>query len=159
MTSNWVEIRFDCLPLRSVTVLSVPADASPKYQAKCRRIEQAIERHGRHNTYYLHNATCVFHLTNLASVGMVEFSLEGTLFTDTEDRQTVRCDLDVSMSRETCDWLTEPVVAWFADSVSRAISVEFDRFIAAGDLERTRKRLESLQATTDSSGGFVGMYL
>jgi hypothetical protein len=65
----------------------------------------------------------------------------------------------VTLVRETCDWLTQPVVAWFHESVSKAVQLEFNRYIAAGDLEQTKKRIESLQARADQEGGFLGMYL
>ncbi len=87
--NRYVEITFDCLPLRSVTRLDVPIDASPKYQALCERIKQAIATHGTHNTYYLYNARCAFHLTNHPEVGSVEFSFEGTVMTDPGDQQTI----------------------------------------------------------------------
>ena len=61
--------------------------------------------------------------------------------------------------RETCDWLTEPVVAWFAQSVPFAVRVEFDRYIDAGDLKQTVERIERIQAASDQHGGFLGMYL
>lgn len=156
---SWVEIRFDCLPLRSIGEIRVPEDASPKFRAKCERIERAIRNHGRHNTYYLHNAVCAFHLTNRATEGLIEFSFEGTVFTNAEDDRTVHSDLDVQLVRETCDWLTEPVVEWFVESVRRAVAAEFDRFIEAGDLAKARQRLEALQAASDQSGGYLGMYL
>jgi hypothetical protein len=67
--------------------------------------------------------------------------------------------LEVELKRETCDWLTEPIVDWFKETVPRAVVVEFDRFIAAGDRDQTIKRIARLQAESDSRGGFVGMYL
>lgn len=157
--NRWVEITFDCLPLRSVPRLDIPIDASPKFRARCEAIKQAIERHGTHNTYHLYNARCVFHLTNDERVGMLEFRYEGTVFTDDADERTTRADLNVELVRETCDWLTEPIVEWFRQSVPRAVTVEFDRYIAAGDLAQAKERLERLQATTDASGGYVGMFL
>ena len=157
--SRWVEIKFDCLPLRSVGRLDVPIDASPTYQALCERIKQALENHGSHNTYYLYNARCVFHLANCAEIGMLEFKFEGVALTDSEDRRTEHCDLQVKLVSETCDWLTEPVVHWFAETVSRSVAVEFDRYIDAGDLQQAKERIEQIQAASDESGGFVGMYL
>ena len=59
--NRFVDITFDCLPLRSVTRLDIPIDASPKYQALCERIKQGIATHGTFNTYYLYNARCTFH--------------------------------------------------------------------------------------------------
>jgi hypothetical protein len=156
---RWVEISFDCLPLRSVGRLDIPLDASPKFRAQCERIKAAIEKHGAHNTYYLHHAECVFHLTNQPDVGMLQFSFEGTVFTDAMDQKTVRSDLAVELVRETCDWLTEPIVAWFSSSVAFAVEAEFDRYIAAGDLSKAVERIEKIRAASDESGGFLGMYL
>lgn len=156
---RYVEISFDCLPLRSICRLDIPLDASPKFRAKCERIKRAIETHGTLNTYYLHNAKCVFHLTNDPQIGLLEFDFEGTLTTDAADTATASSQFEVQLRRETCDWLTEPIVAWFHDSVSHSVRVEFDRYIAAGDLTRTKERLEKAQAEVDSRGGFVGMGL
>src|SRR5262245_39539464 len=130
--SDFVEIEFDCLPLRSVGRMDIPLDASPGFRARCERIKHAIETHGSHNTYYLYNARCIFHLTNHPDVGMLHYSFEGTALTDATDQKTERCDLTVKLERETCDWLTQPASNWLAESVIKAVEVEFDRFIAAG---------------------------
>lgn len=156
---RYVEIAFDCLPLRTITRLDIPIDASPKYRARCETLKRAIQTHGSFNSYFLHNAQCIFRLTNNDAVGMIEFRFEGTLLTDEKDQQTVRSDLEVELTRETCDWLTEPVVAWFKQSVVRAVEVEFDRFIAAGDLNKAVERVERIQSQSDQHGGYVGMYL
>ena len=157
--NQWVEISFDCLPLRSVSRLDVPMDASPKYIERCERIKRAMNEHGSHNTYFLYNAHCRFHVLNHEELGQLNFHFEGTLFTSANDCSAERCDLEVKLVEETCDWLTEPVVQWFLDTTSRAVLAEFDRYIAAGDLERTLKRMEKLQAQSEEAGGFVGMYL
>jgi hypothetical protein len=157
--SQYVDIEFDCLPLRSVGRLDIPIDASPKYRARCERIKHALDTHGSHNTYFLYNATCTFHLTNHDDLGMIQFSFEGTALTDDADRHTQRCDLEVKIERETCDWLTAPATAWLAESVVKSVEVEFDRFISSGDLAQTVARIAKLQAETDQRGGFVGMYL
>lgn len=157
--SQRVEIEFDCLPLRSVGRVDIPIDASPVFRDKCERIKRAMEKHGTHNAFYLHNASCTFFLTNQPDVGTIEFAFEGTVLTDESDRKTVHADLEVTLRRETCDWLTEPVVNWFQDSVKQAVKVEFDRYIAAGDLQQTLKRLEKLREESDKQGGFMGMYL
>jgi hypothetical protein len=157
--NHWVDITFDCLPLRMVVRMDVPIDASPKYQAFCQRVKAALEKHSTFNTYYLYNAACTYHLTNREDLGLIRFRFEGTVITDEEDRHAVRCDLDVELAAETCNWLTEPVVAWFRDGVRHAVAVEFDRYIEAGDLEQTKRRLQTLQAASDNAGGFVGMYL
>jgi hypothetical protein len=156
---RYVEITFDCLPLRSISRLDIPIDASPRYRARCERLKAAIETLGSHNTYYLYNAHCIFHLTNTAELGMLEFSFEGTVITDDDDQQSIDAQLDSKLERETCDWLTEPVVAWFKETVPRAVMAEFDRYIAAGDLEQAKRRIEALQAKADQSGGYMGMYL
>jgi hypothetical protein len=157
--NRWVEITFDCLPLRSVGRLDVPLDASPVFHSLCERIKAAIDRHGSFNTYYLYNARCVFHLLNRTDEGMIEFRFEGTLFTDSSDCKTERSDLTVELTRETCDWLKEPIVEWFRETCARAVCVEFDRYIEAGDLEKAKRRMEQLRAQADQSGGYMGMYL
>ncbi|HEX4129725.1 MAG TPA: hypothetical protein VHZ24_06755 [Pirellulales bacterium] len=159
MTAERVEIVFDCLPLRSVGRLDVPLDASPKFQAQCQRIKHALAKHGAHNSFYLHNATCAFYLTNDPHLGMIQFRFEGTVLTDAADQNTAHAHLDVTLERETCDWLTQPIVAWFAETVPRAVIVEFDRYIAAGDLQATLERMKRLEAETDAQGGYMGMYL
>lgn len=157
--NRWVEITFDCLPLRSVVRLDLPLDASPTYQAFCERVKAAIDKHGQFNTFYLYNGRCTYHLTNRADLGTIQFRFEGTVMTDQEDRRTVTCELDVSLSCETCGWLTEPIVEWLRETVLHSVGVEFERYIEAGDLERTRQRIEKLQAAADEAGGFIGMYL
>lgn len=157
--SRWVEIAFDCLPLRSVVRLDIPLDASPKFRARCERIKHAIEHHGSHNTYYLYNAACTFHLTNRENFGTLEFRYEGTVITDTSDMQALAADLEVELILETTDWLTAPVVEWFHQAVQHAVRAEFDRYIEAGDLQRTKDRLAKLQAELEQTGGHVGMYL
>jgi len=156
---RYVEITFDCLPLRSLGRVDIPLDASPKFRAKCERIKQALATHGTLNSYYLHNASCVFRLTNSPTLGMLEFDFEGTVLTDDADRTTRAADLAVDLKRETCDWLTEPVVAWFKESARRAVMAEFDRYIEAGDLNRTKERIAQNQAEMESRGGFLGMGL
>jgi hypothetical protein len=154
-----VEISFECLPLRSVGRMDIPLDASPRFRELCERIKQAIGRHGSHNSYFLHDAQCIFHLTNQPDVGTLEFRFQGTVLTDPQDRETIATDLDVTLIRETCDWLTEPVVAWFNETVSKAVQIEFNRYIFAGDLEQTKQRMAALQARADQEGGYLGMYL
>ena len=157
--NRWVEISFDCLPLRTVGRLDIPIDASPKYRQRCEAVKGAIDKHGSHNTYYLYNAECKFHLTNDSELGMIQFRFEGTALTDSTDLKTQRCDLEVELIRETCDWLTAPIVKWFEQSVSHAVAIEFDRYIAAGDLQAAKDRIARLQAETEQKGGYVGMYL
>jgi len=156
---RWVDITFDCLPLRSVTRLDVPLDASPGHRALVQRVKAAIKKHAAHNSYYLYRARCVYRLSNDDRVGMLEYRFEGTVMTDTDDRRADRADLQVELLSETCPWLTEPVVKWFEHTVPRSVLVEFDRFIEAGDLQQTQQRIEKLQSAADEAGGFLGMGL
>lgn len=157
--NNSIDITFDCLPLRSVGRFDVPIDASPEIVEFCKRLRLSSTKHGLHNTYYLHHARCVFHLTNDPQIGMVEFGFEGTVLTDTEDMKTLNCDLTVELRGEVCDWLTAAAVEWLTETVRRAVRIEFDRYIAAGDLHRTIERAQRLRAESDASGGFLGMGL
>ncbi|HEX4148842.1 MAG TPA: hypothetical protein VHY20_07635 [Pirellulales bacterium] len=142
-----------------MTRFDIPLDASPKFRARCQRIKSALETHGSHNTYYVYNASCTYHLTNSAELGMLQFAFEGTVLTGENDQTTVEASLEASLEHETCDWLTEPIVAWFRETVRHSVMVEFDRYIAAGDLALTLARVARLQAESDQQGGFLGMYL
>jgi hypothetical protein len=157
--SRWVEITFRCVPLRSIPSFSPPVDASAAVVSLYRNLRSALQKHGSHNSYFLHEGACIFHLANHEQIGTLEFGFEGTVLTDTEDLKTLQCDLEVQLVRETCDWLVAPVVDWFADSVREAVKIEFDRFIAAGDLDKTLQRMERLRAASDAGGGFLGMGL
>ena len=90
---------------------------------------------------------------------MLEFHFDGTVLTDAEDMNTRLCDLQVELAGEVCSWLTASATAWFFDSVREAVKVEFDRFIAVGDLEKTVERLEQLRKMSDAQGGFLGIGL
>jgi len=156
---RFIDITFDCLPLRTVGRLEIPLDASPVYRQRCERVKAALEKHGSHNSFFLYNARCIYHLTNNPELGRLEFRFEGTVITDDTDTKSVGADLAVELVSDTCDWLTEPIVRWFEISVQRAVLAEFDRYIAAGDLAKTRDRIEKAQAESDEAGGYVGMYL
>lgn len=157
--SESVTIRFDCVPLRSIARTDAPLDAPDDYRELFERVKAAIGKHGVHNTYYVYNGSCVFHLTNRPELGMLDFAFEGTVMTSPDDLVTQRTDLVVRLRSETCPWLSEPVVTWFHETVNQAVQVEFDRFIEAGDLQKAVDRIEKLQAETDNRGGFVGMGL
>jgi hypothetical protein len=154
-----VEISFECLPFRAVTRWSLPCDATPEVQGRCRRIHELATKHGLHNSFYLHDGRAVFHLTNDPSVGMLDFRFDGAVLTDAQDRKTVATDLAIRLEHDTCDWLVAPAVAWFHETVQRAIIVEFDRYIAAGDAARTRDRLERLELEMVAGKAFLGMGL
>lgn len=159
MKGQWVEIEFDCLPLRSVTRLDAPLDASPRYERFVADVKAAMQKHGTHNTYYLHRGTCCFHLTNATDRGEVAFAFEGTALTGQQDRKTRSVDLKVELLRETCGWLSQPIVEFFSETVQHAVLVEFDRYIQAGDLTKTEERMRKLAEQDELNDGFVGMYL
>ena len=154
-----VAIAFDCTPLRSVPRLDIPLDASPAYRVRLERMQKAVGRHGTRNTYYLTNGRCTFQFTNDPARGWVRFTFEGTVLTDDLDSRTIGSDLAIVLDKETCDWLTQPAVAWLTLSVKHALEVEFDRYIAAGDLSRALERLAKEQAASDAAGGYLGMNL
>ena len=166
--ARWVEISFDCVPLRTIARTDIPLDASPKLAAKMMRVKAAIEKHGTLNSYYLHNATCSFHFTNDPLHGMVQFSFEGVVMTDTNDLEARSADLKVELARETCGWINQTIVDWLNATVPQAVRrkrsgnqtmVEFNRYmreeqderraIEAGDLTVLRQsatgRMESIQ--------------
>ena len=156
---HWVEIQFDCLPLRSVVGMQIPDDASPKLAAKLERIQQALQQHGAHNSYYLHNASCRYHLTNDPLQGMIEFSFEGTVLTTSDDMQAQRVAIDACLHRETCSWLNQSIVDWLAETVQHSVLVEFNRYIRDGDLSKTLERMKQIERESEAAGGFVGMWL
>ena len=137
----------------------VPLDASPGYRARLERLQRAVGRHGTRNAYYLADGGCTFQFTNDPAIGWVRFRFEGTVLTDEADARTIGSDLEVELDGETCDWLTQPAVEWLRLSVKHAVEVEFDRYIAAGDLSRALERLAREQAASDAAGGFLGMNL
>jgi hypothetical protein len=157
--NRWVDIAFRCLPLRSVPCFAPPVDAPQEMVDLYRNLRGAVQKHGLHNTYYLHDGKCVFHLTNDEQIGTIEFAFAGTVLTDAADMHTLRSDLEVELTGEVCEWLVAPVVDWLAESVREAAKVEFNRFIAAGDLDKTVERLQQLQAESDAHGGFLGAWL
>jgi hypothetical protein len=157
--NHTVDITFECLPLRSVGRFDFDLDAAPELIDFSMRLRTAAAKHGLYNTYYLHNAHCVFHLTNDEQIGTVDFVFEGTVLTDENDLKTLHCDMQVDLQGEVCDWLTAAAVEWLTETVRQAVRVEFDRYIAAGDLQRTIARVEKLRAESDARGGFLGMGL
>ena len=157
--NQWVEIAFDCLPLRSVSRFDAPLDADQSTHEKAKRIKAAVETHGSHNTYYLHNADCVFHFTNDKSKGRVEFAFEGVVCTCPKDQTAVSASLSIDLRKEDCSWLNQAIVDWLKETVQHAVLVEFNRFIEAGDLRRTADRIAALEREMEDRQGFVGMYL
>jgi hypothetical protein len=154
-----VAITFECTPLRSVPRLDIPLDASPVYRARLERMQRAVAAHGTRNAYYLTAGGCTFRFTNDPALGWVRFRFEGTVLTDDPDAKTIGSDLEIALEQETCDWLTQPAVEWLRLAAKHAVEVEFDRYIAAGDLSRALERLAREQAASDAAGGYLGMNL
>jgi len=151
-----VEIAFDCLPLRSVGRVDVPLDASPAFRARCERLQQAIATHGAENSYFLYNAHCTYRLANSSIENMLRFTFDGIVVTDRSDCKSVRADLRIELAAETCGLMTTDVLAWFQHAVERAVLIEFDHFIAAGQLEERVRQLGSVDSIADVSD-FSGM--
>jgi hypothetical protein len=154
----YVEIAFDCLPLRSVGRTDVPLDASPLFRARTEHLKREIEKHGTENAYFLYNAHCIYRLANSDIEGMLRFEFEGTLLTDRSDRKAEQADLEIALVAETCGGVSGEVLSWLKRNVESAVLIEFDRVIAAGHLERRVEELDGLNQLADLAG-FAGMNL
>jgi len=152
----YIDIAFDCLPLRSVGRVDVPLDASPAFRARCERLQQAIDTHGTQNAYFLYNTRCVYRLANSDIDNMLRFSFDGTLLTDRSDCKADRADLTIELTAETCGSMSPDVLAWFRRVVERAVLIEFDHFIAAGRLAERVTQLGQVNSITDITD-FAGM--
>ena len=148
----WVEVAFDCLPLRSVGRLDVPLDASNLFRQRAERIKAAIEAHGTERAYYLYNARCVYHFANSEVDGVCRFEFDGVVRTDAGDRKCDETLLEVRLVSETCGGPPPAVEAWLADRVRQAVPIEFDRFIAAGQLAARRDQLGEGGDLSDVAG-------
>jgi hypothetical protein len=155
---NAVDIAFDCLPLRSVSRVDVPLDASPAFRARCEHLKQAIDAHGSENAYFVYNAHCVYRLANSDIDGMLRFKFEGTVITDRSDAKAQRAELAVQLVGDTCGGLPDEVIEWFSSMVERAVLIEFDRFIAAGSLAARVDQLGQVSELA-SLADFAGMNL
>ena len=153
-----VEITFDCLPLRSVGRLDVPIDASPVFRTRYEHLTAALEKHGPERTYFLYDARCVFRLANSEIEGMLRFEFEGIVRTDASDLLTEHVDLVVSLASETCGGVPPAVLSWWQQRVEKAVGIEFDRFIAAGQLTQRTTDLGQIERLSELTG-FSGMNL
>jgi hypothetical protein len=151
-----VDIEFDCLPLRSVGRVDVPLDASPAYRQRCERLKQAIDAYDNQNAYFLYNTQCTYRLANSEITNMLRFTFDGTVLTDRSDYKADRADLDVQLTAETCGGVPPAALQWLRGVVRRAVLVEFDRFIAAGQLAERVQELGDIE-TLSSVSGFAGM--
>jgi hypothetical protein len=151
-----VEIAFDCLPLRSVGRLDVPLDASESFRRRAEDIKAALSEFGPERTYYLYNAHCVFRFSNSEFDGVCRFEFEGVVRTDAGDRICQESLVDPRLMSETCGGIPPEVQSWLAQQVRHAVRVEFDRFIAAGQLDEASRRLGA-SADLATLGGLSGM--
>jgi len=157
--AGYVDVSFACIPLRSVGRFDPPLDATEQQRSLYVQLRRAVNSHGAHNAFFLCNAKCVFHFANHETLGMVHFAFQGTVLTDAEDSKAVGSDLHVELQSETCPWLTSEAVGWLKETVERAVRIEFDHYIAAGDLQKTIDRLRHLDAEVEATGGYLGMGL
>src|SRR3954447_7808715 len=151
-----VDIAFECLPLRSVARVDVPLDASPAFRARCERLQQATEAHAGENAYFLYNTRCTYRLANSDIENMLRFSFDGTLLTDRSDWKAEHADLNVILTAETCGGVPTAAMDWLRSIVTRAVLIEFDRFIADGQLGDRIKQLGSVDSINDVAD-FAGM--
>jgi hypothetical protein len=155
MSQN-VEISFSCIPLRSVGRFDPPLDATEQQRGLWTQLHRALNTHGAHNAFFLYNARCVFYFANDPMRGTVHLAFQGTVLTDAEDRKTVGSDLQIELRAYTCPQLTAEVLKWFQETVSQSVRIEFDHYIAAGDLQKTIDRLQHLDAEIEASQGYLG---
>jgi hypothetical protein len=146
--ADYVDIAFDCVPLRTVAQLRPPLDASPEYRRRCERVASAIAQYGAARTYLLENAHCTFHLANSQVAGMVRFEFSGIVRTDASDARAEHVELEVHLAAETCDGVPEAARSWLADQVQRAVILELDRYLAAG---------RAVPGTPDDAVGNAGL--
>jgi hypothetical protein len=151
-----VDIEFDCLPLRSIGRVDVPLDASPTFRARCERLQRAIEAHNGRNAYFLYNTQCIYRLANSEIDNILRFTFDGTLLTDLSDCKAEKAELEIALASETCGGVPPAALEWLRGVVERAVVVEFDRFISAGQLAA---RIAELGAVENAGTicGFAGM--
>jgi hypothetical protein len=151
-----VEIAFDCLPLRSVGRLDIPLDASDAFRRRAEHIKTALADHGAERTYFLYNGHCVFRFANSDIAGTCRFEFEGIVRTDAGDRLCQEAIVEARLVSETCGGVPAEAAAWLADRVRQAVGLEFDRFIAAGQLAQRSDQLGA-DANLADVGGLSGM--
>ena len=144
-----VDISFSCLPLRSVGRLDVPMDASGVYRVRYERLRTALAKYSPDRTYYLYDAHCSFRLANSEIEGIVRFNFEGIVRTDAGDALTEQVELDVTLVSETCGGIPPEVETWLHGRVQKAVAIEFDRFIAAGQLSSRTSEIGQLERLSD----------
>lgn len=147
-----VDIAFDCVPLRSVGRLDIPLDASESFRRRAEQMQLAIQTYGAERTYFLYNARCLFRFANSEVEGVCRFEFEGIARTDAGDRTCEDVALHVTLVSETCGGVPAPVQEWLALQVHRAVTIEFNRFIAAGQLASRSDELGEIGDLANISG-------
>ena len=155
--SDAVTIVFECLPFRLVGHAGMPLDASDEQQALWRRFRAAMAKHGTANTYFLYNADCTFRLSN-AEGNSVRFIFEATVRTDEKDSHPVHIDIACRLAETEFPKPFAPAALdFFREALRRAVLVEFQLFINAGNLKRALAEREHILQEWDRNRGFVGM--
>jgi hypothetical protein len=98
----------------------------------------------------------VFHLANSEVENILRFEFEGIVRTDASDLLTESADLAVTLTSETCGGVPAEVLTWFKARVEKAVAIEFDRFIAAGQLSQRSQEIGQIARLSDLAG-FSGM--
>jgi len=133
-------------------------DASAVYHERVERLNAALATHGAERTYFLYNARCIFRLANSEIAGMLRFDFEGIVRTDAGDLLTESIEIDVQLKSETCGGVPAEVQPWLRGQVEKSVAIEFDRFIAAGQLANRTEEIGQLDRLSDL-GGFSGMHV
>ncbi|HEX3599130.1 MAG TPA: hypothetical protein VHU84_03250 [Lacipirellulaceae bacterium] len=153
-----VDIAFDCLPIRSIGRVDIPLDASPEFRARGERLQRTIESHAGKNAYFLYNTQCIYRLANSEIDNVLRFTFDGTVLTDLGDCKAERAELEIILASETCGGVPPAALEWLRGVVERAVLVEFDRFISAGQLAARVAELGAVE-NAGTLCGFAGMGL
>ena len=78
------------------------------------------------------------------------------MLTDRSDCKAEQADLAIELIAETCGGVPPAALDWLKGVVKRAVLVEFDRFISAGQLAERVAELGTVDSLT-TIGGFAGM--
>jgi hypothetical protein len=152
-----VDVEFDCVPLRTIGRLDIPLDASDAQRRRAAHMQSAINSYGVERTYFLQNARCVFRFANSDVEGVCRFEFEGIARTDAGDRKCEEVILEVALVSETCGGVPSVVQEWLIERVRQAVAIEFDRFIAAGQLAAQVGQPEAPSRMAENLDGLGGM--
>jgi len=71
---------------------------------------------------------------------------------------TEHVELVVSLASDTCGGVPPAVLSWWQQRVEKAVGIEFDRFISAGQLSQRTSDLGQIELLSELTG-FSGMNL